>query len=308
MAFRQSIRTLIYSLVVHSGLRNWRSIHRLRSLAASVIAPMDFRAARRKLASDHGLVSPEKALLQKLSLEVHRNDEMYVPLDARHYLSTGLGALRCIESALQRTGGRPVQSILDFPCGYGRVLRFLRARFPEAAITVSELDKGGLEFCGTTFSARVVQSETDFSRLSMPGRFDLIWCGSLLTHLDENSAAKLLEFFCQHLAPGGICLFTTHGNASVDYARQTRRAYGLNDAGRQALLRQYDDRGYGYADYSGKKGFGVSVASPERMLSLARSVGRWQDLSFVERGWDDHQDVYVGQAPESPPPTNQRLL
>jgi SAM-dependent methyltransferase len=170
----------------------------------------------------------------------------------------------------------------------------LRARFPEADITVSELDKGGLEFCSGTFSAKAVQSDTDFSRLSITGRFDLIWCGSLLTHLDEESAAKLIAFFYEHLAPGGACLFTTHGKASVDYVRQSRRAYGLNASGRESLLRQYDERGYGYADYSGKKGFGVSAASPERMLSLARSVGQWHSLSFVERGWDNHQDVYVG--------------
>ncbi len=296
MPIRQCIRTSIYSLLVHSGLRDWRAAHWLRTIAASIIAPTDFRAAQRKSASDQSLSSHEVALLEKTSLKVHRNDEMYVPLDAKHYLSTGLGALRCIESALQRTAGRrPVQSILDFPCGYGRVLRFLRARFPEADITVSELDKGGLEFCSRTFSARAVQSDTDFSRLSITGRFDLIWCGSLLTHLDENSAAKLIQFFYEHLAPQGTCLFTTHGRASVDYVRQSRRAYGLNASRRQALLLQYDERGDGYADYSGKRGFGVSVASPERMLSLARSVGHWHTLSFLERGWDNHQDVYIGE-------------
>jgi len=302
MALRQSIRTFIYSVLVHSGLRDWRSAHWLRSLAAAIIAPTDFRATQRKFASDQNLSSHEKTLLAKISLDVHRNDEMYVPLDAKHYLSTGLGALRCIESALQKNGGpRPVQSILDFPCGYGRVLRFLRARFPEADITVSELDKGGLKFCSKTFSARAVPSDTDFSKLSIPGRFDLIWCGSLLTHLDENSAAKLIQFFHEHLAPHGTCLFTTHGKASADYVRQSQRAYGLNPSARETLLRQYDERGYGYADYSGKKGFGVAVATPERMLSLARSVGHWQSLSFVERGWDNHQDVYVGQLSDAKP-------
>jgi SAM-dependent methyltransferase len=283
MSLRQSLRTLIYSLVVHSGLRDWRSAHWLRSIAASIVAPTDFRAAQRKCASNQSLSTQEKALVEKISLEVHRNDEMYVPLDAKHYLSTGLGTLRCIENALQKSGRPSVQSNLDFPCGYGRVLRFLRARFPDADITVSEFDKGGLEFCGRTFSARAVQSDTDFSKLSIPGSFDLIWCGSLLTHLDENSAAKLIEFFYRHLAPRGTCLLTTHGTSSVNYVRQTRRAYGLNPSGRESLLLQYDDRGYGYADYSGKKGFGVSVASPERMLSLARSVGHWQGLSFLQR-------------------------
>jgi SAM-dependent methyltransferase len=222
---------------------------------------------------------------------------MYVPFDARHYLSAGLSAMRCIESALQKTGGdRAVRSILDFPCGYGRVLRFLRARFPDAQITAAELDIAALAFCKESFGVNTVESKTDFSKLSIAGSFDLIWCGSLLTHVDENSAAELLKFVHDHLSPGGRVLFTTHGSHSVESIRKTRRAYGLPDAARQNLLSQYDARGYGYADYAGRPGYGVSVASPDRMVSIARSVGPWKDVSFLERGWDNHQDVYIGVA------------
>jgi len=203
--------------------------------------------------------------------------------------------MRCIESAFQKAGSGRVRSILDFPCGYGRVLRFLRARFPDAEITVSELDKGALAFCKESFHVKTVESKTDFKKLSVSNSFDLIWCGSLLTHVDENSAAELLNFFHSHLSPGGRLLFTTHGRHPVDSIRKTRRAYGLTDATRQNLLSQYDARGYGYADYPGRPGYGVSVASPERMVSIARSVGTWKDVSFVERGWDNHQDVYIGE-------------
>ena len=47
------------------------------------------------------------------------------------YVSVGMSALGAIEAALE---GRPTPGrILDFPCGYGRITRILRARFPNAA-------------------------------------------------------------------------------------------------------------------------------------------------------------------------------
>lgn len=160
---------------------------------------------------------------------------------------------------------------------------------------VSEINKSALEFCKDNFRVNTVVSDTDFSRLSLPGRFDLIWCGSLLTHVDENSAAKLLKFFHEHLSPGGRCLFTTHGRRVADNIRGMPRAYGLGELAQGKMLSEFDRRGYGYGDYSYSPGYGISVVTPERMLSIARSVGSWKDVSFLERGWDNHQDVYIGE-------------
>ncbi len=138
-------------------------------------------------------------------------------------------------------------------------------------------------------------SNIDFSKLNIPGRFDLIWCGSLLTHVDEKSAAKLLKFFYEHLCPGGRCVFTTHGKSVVDSIRSSRNVYGMNEQARRELLSQFDASQYGYADYSNSPGFGVSVATAERMLSIVRNVGSWKDVSFLERSWDNHQDVYIAE-------------
>lgn len=296
MSNQRSFGQICRLLAVHSGLRNWQVVHWTRSCVAAVVGPADFRAAQRKLASDPAASNNERDLLQRISLRIHRNDEMYIPFDARHYLSVGLSALRCIESAVQKSDGtRPVKAILDMPCGYGRVLRFLRARFPDAEITAAELDQGALAFCRNHFRVKSVVSNTDFSQLSVPDCFDLIWCGSLLTHVDENSAARLLRFFHDHLSPGGRCLFTMHGRLVVDSIRNTRAAYGLSDGARRELLSQFDANGYGYSGYSNSPGYGVSVATPERMLSIARTAGPWKDLSFLERGWDKHHDVYIGE-------------
>src|SRR5437660_10051009 len=72
--------------------------------------------------------------------------------DGFHYLSVGLSANRCIREAL-RSAGKTVQggSILDFPSGYGRVLRFLRMEFPDSDITAAETDGRALDFCRRSF-------------------------------------------------------------------------------------------------------------------------------------------------------------
>lgn len=84
-------------------------------------------------------------------------------------------------SAAQRS---EPSSILDFGCGYGRVLRVLRNEFPDARITACDVDRGAAEFCAQTFGATAVYSSTDPSEVRLGGKFDLIWVGAVFTHID----------------------------------------------------------------------------------------------------------------------------
>jgi len=212
---------------------------------------------------------------------------------ALHYLSVGLSAIRCIEGALEKSeSGKEIRSILDLPCGYGRVLRFLRVRFPGAAITVSEVDPGMLAFCRRTFCVNSIASDPDFNKIALTDRFDLIWCGSLITHIDETDASNLLKFFYHHLSPSGLCVFTTHGQYSVDSLHNGSITYGLTTDRQSQLLSGFREKGYGYADYEKENGYGISAVSHRRMNTVATSIGDWKETIFLERGWDNHQDVY----------------
>jgi SAM-dependent methyltransferase len=212
---------------------------------------------------------------------------------AQHYLSVGVSALRCIDKALNYARkDKAVQSILDFPCGYGRVLRFLRVAFPDAEIVACEIDRVALGFCGRTFAVGTIVSDEDFHKLSFPRKFDLIWCGSLITHIDEKRTSELLRLFCEYLAPEGLCMFTTHGQTSMEWILKGIHTFGLSPGAQSKLLVGFDGEGYGYADYESLRGYGISVVSHKRMTELATSVGQWRETVFLERGWDNHQDVY----------------
>jgi methylase of polypeptide subunit release factors len=154
---------------------------------------VNFHSAIKKFASADTLTREEKALVYHVSARVHPNDTMYAVSSDEEYLSAGLSALRCIEYCLNFSNNdNKVRTILDFPCGYGRVLRFLRARFPDADVTVSDIVPEAVAFCTRVFAAIPEMSNRDFTRLSISRRFDLVWCGSLITHI----GTKPLQLTC----------------------------------------------------------------------------------------------------------------
>ena len=206
----------------------------------------EFHRAKRALLASEDLTEAEKQLLKRISLHVHQQDAMHVPGYAREYPIAGASASRCIQAALQSVGKeRSVGSILDFPCGYGRVLRFLKAMFPDADITGGEAQSGALDFCQRTFGVTPILSSTDFSSLSLPRKYDLIWCGSLITHIAETAAADLLGFFYRHLTNEGLCIFTTHGQLALDWIEQKTKTYSLSEESQQRIVRTFHEKGYG---------------------------------------------------------------
>ena len=70
-----------------------------------------------------------------------------------------------------------------------------------------------MDFCTAEFNATPVYSQEDIRRVSLDQFFDLIWCGSLFTHLDRDRWPAFLGFFADHLSPGGVLVFTTHGGS-----------------------------------------------------------------------------------------------
>jgi SAM-dependent methyltransferase len=268
---------------------------KIRQIRRSLRRRLDFRAARKSLLTSPDLGPEGKRWLDQVSLKVHSDDQMYVASAAREYLTVGLSALRCVDKALKISRTKAVRTIFDLPCGHGRVLRFLKAAFPEARIVACDIDAMAVSFCKRAFSVEAILSNETFT-LSLPTKFNLIWCGSLVTHIDEARARDLLRFFYASLAPGGLCLVTTHGQTSAQWLRTgdpRARAYrGLSVSGQQKVLRDFAESGYGYADYESQVGYGISIVSRSRMKEIARSAGAWTESFFFERGWADHHDVY----------------
>src|SRR5437016_1194151 len=140
------------------------------------------RAQKELLLSDPDLENRGRGLLTAASSRIFYNDGMYTG-DGAQYFKVGLSAIRSIDAAIHHGCLDRVDNILDLPCGGGRVLRFLAVHYP-ARIWAGDLQRDMVGFCAREFGAVPVHSSTDFDQLSIVQSFDIIWCGSLVTHLN----------------------------------------------------------------------------------------------------------------------------
>jgi SAM-dependent methyltransferase len=153
------------------------------------------------------------------------------------------------------------------------------------------MEKAKVDFCSERFGAVPVPSSEDFATLNLGRTFDLIWCGSLLTHFDETPFREALALFSRSLAPGGVALITLHGRYSPTFQRDV---VGYLPHDRFAEIEaSYIARGFGYADYGNQQGYGISLSSPSFVLGCLESDRSITTRGYVERGWDDHQDVLI---------------
>lgn len=209
-----------------------------------------------------------------------------------HYFYVGNSALKCIQFAINIAEKDPsdIKKILDLPSGYGRVLRWIRATFPDAEISACDLEIEGVNFCVQQFGAKPVYSQKDPKKIVFGDTFDLIWCGSLFTHLDGEQWIDFLKLFSSILNPDGLLLFTTHGPYVV-FRGQEGFDYGLKPRPFRKMVSNYEKSGFGYQNYDNNQGYGISVAKPWYVAKLLESVPELKILYYKEKGWDHHQDV-----------------
>lgn len=230
--------------------------------------------------------------LQDISLALHHDDGMYQGDGDLHYLTCGASAINVITAAADLARIRP-RSILDFGAGAGRVTRWLRAAYPEAKIFATDLRSSDMEFCAREFRASSWVSGTDIDGLASPSQYDLIWVGSVITHLSAADSERLLRRLLSWLRPNGVLVASFHGR----FARHRGPEFDFYGVGQAwpALEGGYAEAGFGYADYPGQTGYGISLT---RLGWVAWLSERLEDTRLVllsERVWDDHHDVLALQ-------------
>jgi SAM-dependent methyltransferase len=250
------------------------------------------------------------AAVESLIRTVSAKDEMFNPQHEDAYFDTGASAAHCIRLAMDAVGKETVSNILDFPCGHGRVLRALGASFPEANLTACDIDRDGVDFCEETFAATGVYSSEDLSTVQLDGGFDLIWVGSLFTHLPDTKWWAFLDFLTERLAPDGLLVFTTHGPWCAEQIRVNKSPLGGARKGHLSMLRGYDATGFGFAGFRQLEAYGNSLATPAAVAQRLQAVEGLRLVIYLERGWGRFQDVIACQkgftAPSPPHPASQK--
>ncbi len=239
-------------------------------------------------------LSPQSGAIVRT--EISPNDGMFEG-DYEHYFAVGRSALHCIRLGMLAAGRTHFDGILDFGCGFGRVLRVLKAAFPRAELAACDISREAVDYCAEMFDAEPICSSESPAGITISRTFDLIWCGTLLTNVDSAQFIGFLDLFQSLLAPGGLLVFTTHGPFVANRIRTGACAYGIDEARIPALIEDYEANGFGYLDYPrdvlerlGLGKYGISISKPSWVCRRIEQLPNLRLVAYTEKAWDNHQD------------------
>jgi SAM-dependent methyltransferase len=209
------------------------------------------------------------------------------------YYEIGHRALELVKFSAELCNKPHYPDMLDLPCGYGRVMRWLRAHYNYARITACDLDRGGVDFCHERFGALPVYSQPDLRQLPFNAQFDLIWVGSLVTHLPLDRWLITLDCLVRWTRECGVIMLSTQGRYFASQLARGQR-YIVETINKKALLAGFAQTGFAFQPYfEDKKGdYGITVTSPEWLM---RTLQRYPDIivrAYFEEAWG-MQDVVI---------------
>lgn len=220
-------------------------------------------------------------------------DTMVWPGAEEQYFDLGRRALELVKFSAELCDKPHYPEILDLPCGHGRVLRWLRAHYGYARITACDLERDAVDFCRERFGAIGVYSQPDLTALPFEAQFDLVWCGSLLTHLRPEAWLTTLDCLIRWTRECGVIVFSTQGRfyTSLLARGQTNIAENID---KSALLANFSRDGHAFEPYfeDASKQYGVAVTSPEY---IGRALQRHPGVivrAYMEQVWGI-QDIVI---------------
>lgn len=124
-----------------------------------------------------------------------------------------LAQIQAFEGVLNKHGKSiwDFKNILEFACGWGRLLQPLSNLLPQAQIYGCDIDDGFLDECRRRCPNAFIIRNNVIPPLEFDdGKFDLIWSYSVFTSLSEEAHQVWLKELARKLTPNGVMLHTTH--------------------------------------------------------------------------------------------------
>lgn len=213
------------------------------------------------------------------SLRHHRDANAAVSQYHNVALQQYQAARQILDAVLPPEAGRV--EVLDFACGFGRLVRLLSCCDRDLHLSVSEIQPDALRFVADTFGADPLPSSLRPEDFAPPQRFDFIWVASLFSHLPEGLFHRWLKQLHGLLTPRGVLCFSVHDEALVPPG-QAMPPGGL-------LFRPQSEN----ADLDAEAYGTTYVSEAFVRAAIARAVGDARMAHRIRKGLAHEQDIYV---------------
>jgi len=200
-----------------------------------------------------------------------------------HFLKVGRRTRQDMAAALHEIGRdlHSFRSILDFGCGCGRVLIWMRGKRATRLYGL-DIDRDAVEWCRRNIPFAEVATNEPLPPLPhAAGTFDLVYAISVFTHINEEFQFRWLAELRRVLKPGGILLVTLHGG------------HCSQELG-QEVAAQVEKQGFLFAETDYWKGIFPDWYQNAYHTEeyVRREFGRYFEvLSYRPRGLANYQDM-----------------
>ena len=202
-------------------------------------------------------------------------------------LKQSVSFVRQAETAFIRFTGRPLAgaSILDFGCGYGRLLRLMYYfNDPDALWGVDAWQKS-VDICisdNLPGNFRVSATRPQDGLPINGTKFDLVYAFSIFTHLAEPTAKAALSGIRKCIKPDGLLILTVRPREFWAFFDKQRKT---DDADQRAS--QHDQTGFSYVPHGGAEGNDYGDASIS--MDYLKRLPDWQFAGYEFSSTDSYQ-------------------
>jgi SAM-dependent methyltransferase len=280
----EGIENLIAS---QSGVSREDCLRELRGIGLTNFGDLLFSMPRPEWPTLSGIL-PTMA-----SPEVQRS---WTGADGKALLQQSLDFVMTASANYTNCTGRSLQdaSILDFGCGYGRLLRLFLFFTSELNLygvdplqdSLNECTRNGLQ-------TNLYLSEFLPTELPFPQRtFDFIYSFSVFTHLNEQAAIQCLHTLSRYLTAKSLLVITIR---PVEFWLAQSHVSGFLDANnidRQSLIDRHRNGEFVYIS-SGGVGHETYGDSSFDLGWIDRNLSQYR-IAFVDQSLSDTMQLYVG--------------
>ncbi len=171
-------------------------------------------------------------------------------------MAQSVSFIRIVTTAYVNMTGKSLRNarVLDFGCGWGRLLRLLYKYVPVEQLYGVDPMEASLQHCRDAgLHGQLFKSEFVPRSLPTPWgvKFDFIFAFSVFTHLSEKVTHISLDTLADHLSDDGVLAITVRPRDYWPFITSHNHAF---DAGEmRELLDRHDRAGFAFAPHQGEE-------------------------------------------------------